>query len=162
MTETQERPKLRNDRETLRAVYTMMVRGMTTNEIAAHYNTPASSVSRLAPRRNAETALGMMELADVGWTLEEIGRTYNVSKQRVSQLIGPAPQVGSRGHVVTVDAAPETWQAMMDALEGVDIHVREIKGVDARALVVFMDGVRDGTYRIVRAATGPIAAGAED
>lgn len=145
------------DRNLLRGIYILMKEGLTTTEIGERFNMSQVAVSQVAQKKNLNIAMKMMELADEGQSLEEIGRSFRVSKQRVQQLIGRAPKVGSTGKSVSIDAAPASWIALLGALDKVDIPIRyKMSGTDTRAIAIFLDGLRSGEYQIVRSGDQPV------
>lgn len=143
----------RNDREKVRAVLLLMKDGLTMPQIAEALGMGTASVSRMASKKNLEQALEMLEMADEGLTLQEIGDHFGVTRQRVAQIIGRQVTAGSRGRTISINAAPETWKALEHVADSLDIPVRGLERddrLDSRALVMLFDMIANGEVEVKR------------
>ena len=136
------------ERDKIRQIVGMMQRGKGAPEIAETMGIGESTVYRLVSARNLDIVDSMLRMADAGMSLQKIGEAHGVTKQRVSQLIGVEANRGTRGKSVWIDAAPETWTGVLEKADELDIPVKGGDRVDARAVVVMLDGIADGSIAV--------------
>lgn len=137
------------DRKQVRAILELMEQGLTNEEVGERLGLHSVTVARSGVRRDMELVRGIFDMLDKGYTLQEIGDHFDLTKQRVSQIVGVDEDRGSRGKKVNVDADPETWDAFMETLRSIGLSVEARPGVvDSRAVSEFMGMVVNGSIEV--------------
>lgn len=132
-------------KDEVRKAAIMLQQGKSFEEVGDALNKSHNTVRKHVSLKNSGRIVAMFSLLDKGFTLEEVGERFGISKQRVAQLVGNDRPIGSSGRKSQIDISEKTLAGMMDVAKSLGLPVRVYKnGYDLRALVAVMDLIADG------------------
>lgn len=129
----------------------MSERGMTQVEIAQRLDVTQSTVQRSmsAKRRgkNDEREAAMSQLRNDGWTYQQIGDKYGVTKQTVAQIIGPRRRAET-GHFRHFNLSQRRWDALTAVAS--DLGLRYADGSDSGRgnISLLLDAIASGDLTV--------------